>query len=48
MALVNALNDPASLAAVKAERMLLHALGGGCEEPIAAYARPEPGGKTAA
>jgi len=45
IALVKALNDPASLAAVKAERMLLHALGGGCEEPIAAYARPEPGGK---
>jgi hydroxymethylbilane synthase len=43
--LVEALNDAASLAAVKAERMLLHALGGGCEEPIAAYARPEPGGK---
>ena len=45
MTLVNALNDPASFAAVKAERMLLHALGGGCKEPIAAYARPEPGGK---
>jgi hydroxymethylbilane synthase len=44
-ALIKTLNDPASLAAVKAERMLLHALGGGCEEPIAAYARPESGGK---
>jgi hydroxymethylbilane synthase len=43
--LIKALNDPASLAAVKAERMLLHALGGGCEEPIAAYAKPEPDGK---
>ncbi len=41
IALCAALNDPVSAAAVKAERMLLQALGGGCEEPIAAYARAE-------
>jgi hydroxymethylbilane synthase len=43
--LMRGLHDAASSAAVTAERMLLHALGGGCEEPIAAYAHPEPGGK---
>ncbi len=36
--LVRALHDPLSAAAVSAERMFLHALGGGCGEPIAAYA----------
>jgi hydroxymethylbilane synthase len=36
--LVMALHDPATSAAVVAERMFLHALGGGCLEPIAAYA----------
>jgi hydroxymethylbilane synthase len=41
IALVQAVHDPVSAAAVKAERMLLQALGGGCEEPIAAFAQPE-------
>jgi len=36
--LVRALNDPFAAAAVTAERMFLQALGGGCGEPIAAYA----------
>ena len=36
--LVRALHDPISAAAVTAERMFLEALGGGCGEPIAAYA----------
>jgi len=36
--LVGALHDPNTAAAVKAERMFLHALGGGCREPIGAYA----------
>ena len=36
--LVRALHDPATAAAVSAERMFLEALGGGCGEPIAAYA----------
>jgi hydroxymethylbilane synthase len=36
--LVRALHDPATAAAVTAERMFLQALGGGCGEPIAAYA----------
>ena len=35
---VAALNHPETTAAVTAERMFLHALGGGCREPIAAYA----------
>jgi hydroxymethylbilane synthase len=43
--LVKALHDPVTAAAVKAERMLLHALGGGCREPIAAYAQAQPEGK---
>jgi len=37
--LVRALHDPASAATVTAERMFLEALGGGCGEPIAAYAQ---------
>ena len=37
--LVRALHDPISAAAVTAERMFLEALGGGCGEPIAAYAQ---------
>ena len=37
-ALVRALHDPVTAAAVTAERMFLEALGGGCGEPIAAYA----------
>ena len=36
--LAHALHDSATEAAVKAERMFLHALGGGCQEPIGAYA----------
>jgi hydroxymethylbilane synthase len=36
--LVRPLNDPVTTAAVTAERMFLEALGGGCGEPIAAYA----------
>jgi len=36
--LVRALHDPVAAAAVTAERMFLQALGGGCGEPIAAYA----------
>ena len=36
--LVRALHDPVTAAAVTAERMFLEALGGGCGEPIAAYA----------
>ena len=36
--LVRSLHDPVTSAAVTAERMFLQALGGGCDEPIAAYA----------
>jgi hydroxymethylbilane synthase len=36
--LVRAVHDPITAAAVTAERMFLQALGGGCGEPIAAYA----------
>jgi hydroxymethylbilane synthase len=36
--LLDLVNDPMTLAAVEAERMFLRALGGGCEEPIGAYA----------
>ena len=36
--LLRALHDPVTAAAVTAERMFLQALGGGCGEPIAAYA----------
>ena len=35
--LVRVLHDPATAAAVTAERMFLQALGGGCGEPIGAY-----------
>jgi hydroxymethylbilane synthase len=42
--LVTAVHDPATAAAVKAERIMLHALGGGCREPIAAYAQVQPDG----
>ncbi|MCE0484435.1 MAG: hydroxymethylbilane synthase [Methylacidiphilales bacterium] len=41
--LVQPLHDPVTAAAVTAERMFLEALGGGCSEPIAAYAQPMPG-----
>jgi len=37
-ALVRAVHDPVTAAAVTAERMFLQALGGGCGEPIGAYA----------
>jgi len=37
-ALIRPLHDPITAAAVTAERMFLQALGGGCGEPIAAYA----------
>jgi hydroxymethylbilane synthase len=40
--LVRPLHDPISAAAVTAERMFLEALGGGCGEPIAAYAEVTP------
>jgi len=36
--LVRAVHDPVTASAVTAERMFLQALGGGCGEPIAAYA----------
>jgi hydroxymethylbilane synthase len=40
--LVRALHDAPTAAAVTAERMFLEALGGGCGEPIAAYAEVTP------
>ncbi len=36
------LDDAATRQAVRAERTLNHRLGGSCQTPIAAYARPEP------
>jgi len=42
-ALVSRLDDPATRAAVVAERSLLRHLGGGCQVPIAAHARVEAG-----
>ncbi len=39
---VTAIHDPATASAVTAERMFLEALGGGCREPIAAYAEVMP------
>jgi hydroxymethylbilane synthase len=39
--LVRAVHDPVTAAAVTAERMFLQALGGGCGEPIAAYAEAD-------
>jgi hydroxymethylbilane synthase len=41
-AVVRAVHDPLTSAAVTAERMFLQALGGGCGEPIAAYAEVGP------
>ena len=38
--LVRVLHDPVTSAAVTAERMFLEALGGGCGEPVGAYAEP--------
>ncbi len=40
--LVAALHDKNTAAEVGAERMFLHALGGGCREPIAAFAEVQP------
>ncbi len=40
--LAGALHHAETAAAVEAERMFLHALGGGCREPIAAYAEVLP------
>ena len=40
--LVGAVHDRNTAAEVEAERMFLHALGGGCREPIAAYAQVLP------
>ncbi|HEX4141303.1 MAG TPA: hydroxymethylbilane synthase [Candidatus Methylacidiphilales bacterium] len=42
--LVRALHDMTTAAAVAAERMFLEALGGGCGEPIGAYAEAMPDG----
>jgi hydroxymethylbilane synthase len=43
--LLAAIDDPASRAAVSAERTFLNALGGGCSAPVAAYAHlPSPDG----
>ncbi len=42
--LIQAVHDPVTAAAVVAERMFLHALGGGCQEPVAAYAEVQPDG----
>lgn len=42
--LVEGLNHPPTLAAVKAERSLLRCLGGGCQAPIAAWGRIEDKG----
>lgn len=40
LALLSALDDPATRAATAAERAFLRELGGGCHVPIAAYAEP--------
>ena len=40
--LIRTLHDAETATRVTAERMFLHALGGGCEEPIAAHADLEP------
>ncbi len=45
LALLAAMDDPATRAAVTAERAFLSALGGGCAVPVAAYAVPLPDGK---
>lgn len=41
---VAGLDHPPTHSAVRAERVLLQALGGGCQAPIAAYAEPVPEG----
>ena len=45
LSLLAAIDDPATRAAVEAERAFLSALGGGCAVPVAAYAEPLPDGK---
>jgi hydroxymethylbilane synthase len=40
--LLQAVHDRDASAAVEAERMFLHALGGGCQEPVGAYAEAQP------
>jgi len=42
--LLRSVHDPVTAAAVTAERMFLQALGGGCGEPIAAYAEADKDG----
>lgn len=42
LALLAAIDDPLVRSAVNAERTFLHALGGGCSAPVAAYAYHEP------
>jgi hydroxymethylbilane synthase len=44
LALLAALDDAVVRAAVSAERTFLHALGGGCSAPVAAYAAPDATG----
>ncbi len=44
LSLLAAIDDPATRAAVEAERAFLSALGGGCAVPVAAYAEPLPDG----
>lgn len=44
LALLAALDDAADRAATTAERAFLHALGGGCATPVAAYARRQDDG----
>jgi hydroxymethylbilane synthase len=38
--IVSIMNDPLTAAAVSAERLFLQRMGGGCNMPVAAYARP--------
>jgi hydroxymethylbilane synthase len=45
LGLLAAIEDPATRAAVEAERGFLSALGGGCAVPVAAYAEPLPDGR---
>jgi hydroxymethylbilane synthase len=40
--LLSRLEDPSTRAATDAERGFLHALGGGCQVPVGAHARPDP------
>ena len=43
--LLSFLDDPATRAAIECERALLGSLGGGCQVPIGAYSRQQPGGQ---